>query len=1187
MRPNSVAVVLCVLFVLSALSPAVMAAPEDEEIPNIRILFEDRSYAVGEQLNVTLEFTVNGRLVNADLNTVALVVIWNFTFGEGGPTDLEWYSDTFESTDPNYIDRVDTGIYKLTIDIKPEHVTKLLPMGEGLPFMSQVVFMMAMCDYGGGSDPVKVQTMAMAVVEEGPSIQVTISDPYPSPGGDPVIITVATTNVTPVDAADVIVNLVSYDGTNLVDLGNLTVNRESIGVYKASYTIPVDLDMATMYQVRAGASFADYNDSAYLTQLFPTGFMVNFFDIWIQNVSATNDETELAMWIADLDGSALEDIDVDVTIAVHNSGGTTPTDLSNTTDANGKAGFTVSHPSADRVDIWGNVTNGVFTQSFYMEAMIDNSGIEAPEPDPDEEDFYVSAWEVPEGDIFDSIKYPGDTIETTYRAFQNDTAVVNKRINWMLVDMDGFFDSNYTIIESGYEVTDATGDFDITYELPSNDVSPYLMFQAVLWNADEEENQMMESTQALIDAGFFPVDENIKISVDRLHKDSPVELRAIVPLPESYFIGHLFAVLDEETGRTMWGQPMSLGPETDDFPITPLQKLGPNIFGIDKQLPDFFPEDQSAAFLVLSVDLIAFRIQTNYVVIGYGESTTKGVDANPEENDPVHAGNQGWLEVAVDNTGAGTDTFNITQDSGPDWLEWEVDAITLEPSESGHFTAYVNVPPDADEDTYFFNFTVTSGTDPGTNISVESSIGVMVNGVAVSVDPLEHEAFRQETVNYVLTINNTGQGSDNYTITLEGSMEDWASLSHYTVAVPENGESEVVVQVYVPDEADEESYWLNATVTSSDEMTSDVVTMDLEVFVDGVSVEAEEGMVPTRPAYTVSIWFNITNTGQGTDTFTFTLEGDPAGWSVLSNESAEVEEGEMARVLVEVTPPGDTDEDWYALTLVATSSNGITNDSAITTIYVEVNGVEITSDEPEKTGYQGGQVAFGFILVNTGQGRDVYTLSHEGADWAEMVLFLKNPVGIDEGTEGGVGVTVTLPDDISEGTYRFTVTATSQDGVTSDSVEFTMNVVVNGVSISLSENSVSTKPGKTVEVTLTIENTGEGSDTYRIMLGGDARNWTTLEMEEVTIAEGGTADVLITIEVPKDVQFPGSSAAVDAFLDITVESSDPNFSEWTQFQVIVVKPDEPSGLSFAVVGIIIAVALLVFIAIFYMVVMKK
>lgn len=1177
MRPHFVAVLLCVLFVLSALYPATMAAPEDEEIPSLRILFEDRNFEVGEQLNVTLEHSVNGVLTNADLESMTLAVIWNFTFGQSGNPSVEWYSQIL---DPPYkIYRVSVGIYKMNFTIMPDHVTTLLPMSEGLPFMGKVVFMMAMCKYGGGVDALDVSTMGMVPIEDGPSIQVTVTDHYPAPG-ERVDITVTTTNGTAVDAADVFVNLTSFDGKIESTPNPLTVTRESMGVYKASYTVPVDLAVATLYTIQAGASFADYNASVYLSPLFSTGFAVNFFDIWIQNVSSTDDMTEVAVWVADPDGNALTGVDVDANITVHDGDSSTSTDLANTTDTTGKAGFVISHPAADRVDVNGVISHGGRTQGFFIEAIIEKKVPEPPVPE-ELDDFIVQAWEMPEGSIFDSIKHPGDQIDTKYRAMNTTGPLANKRINWMLVDRDGFFDTNYTIIDSGFEVTDANGDFDISYDLPSSDVNAWLMFQAVSWSEDEGKMMAMEETVAMIDAGFFAVDQNIEITVDRVTKEAPMQLRAKIPLPESYFVGHFFAVIDEDDQTTKWGQPMGLGPTEDDFPIIPLQKVGVDTFGIDKQLPDFFPEDQSLAFLVLSVDLEAFRIQTNYIIMDYGESSNKGVDATVTDPDPIAAGTEGNFIVTVENTGQGTDTYVIEQTSGPEWLSWQVNEITVEPAGVETFNTTVAVPVDTDQGMYFFNVTVTSVGDETVNVTKEGTIEVDVNGVSLSTDEDEQTVMREGSANFVVAANNTGQGNDTYTLTLAGEAAAWTTLSDTQITAPENGEVEVVLLVDVPDDADEGSYIVNLTATSSDGVTADTITLTVKVQVNDVDVVADEVQVETFIEVPVSFTFNVTNTGQGSDTFSLSLSGDAANWSFMTPAELTLAEGETGPVIVEATPPEDIDEGEYEVILMAVSADGVTSHSALTLVKVWVNGVDLDADDSEKTGYRDGMVTFKLTLTNTGQGRDVYTLSHTGAEWAELVTFGSNPVGIDEGVDSEVDLTIRLPDDIDQDVYSITVTATSEDGVTDSSITLNINVVVNGVEVTLSEDSIEVKQGKTLEVTLSIKNTGQGADTFTLLLDGAASNWTEASRYVVTIDEGKTETITLTISVPKDTDLP------DAFLDITVVSEDISFTVDDQLQVIVIKVDDDDGSSiwtFAIIGI--AVAVIIILAILYFVLQK-
>ena len=138
MRPHYVAVLLGVLFVLSALTPAAQAAPEDEEIPMLRIFFEKDEYIVGEQVNVTVELTANGRHVAPDLGGVRLVILMNFTFGgEGGPRDLQEVEMV----------EVDRGKFTGSFTIQPYNIVRMEPDPEGLPLMGQVVFMMAICSY--------------------------------------------------------------------------------------------------------------------------------------------------------------------------------------------------------------------------------------------------------------------------------------------------------------------------------------------------------------------------------------------------------------------------------------------------------------------------------------------------------------------------------------------------------------------------------------------------------------------------------------------------------------------------------------------------------------------------------------------------------------------------------------------------------------------------------------------------------------------------------------------------------------------------------------------------------------------------------------------------------------------------------------------------------------------------------
>ena len=293
------------------------------------------------------------------------------------------------------------------------------------------------------------------------------------------------------------------------------------------------------------------------------------------------------------------------------------------------------------------------------------------------------------------------------------------------------------------------------------------------------------------------------------------------------------------------------------------------------------------------------------------------------------------------------------------------------------------------------------------------------------------------------------------------------------------------------------------------------------------------------------------------------MEADEPDWFVLSDTTIDVVEGATESVLMEVTPPSDADAGFYEFTLTATSANGVTSASATTSVHVRVPGVHLAAKGNSQTGYRGEQLQFDFDLTNTGQERDVFTLSHENAGWAESIIFGANPVALDPEEVGQVSATIILSDTIDQGIYTFKVIATSSDAMASSSNELTVTVTVNGVEISLSVESITITKGKEKEVTLTITNTGQGSDTFNILLTAEASNWTNAETTVVTLAEGLSETVTLTIS-------PGTGVEGDhGFLDITVVSSDPVFNEKVQLQVVLKDAPDEGGLSTTIIVIVV------------------
>jgi uncharacterized membrane protein len=1142
---------------IAAFAPAASSAPEDEEIPQLRAYYEDRLYELGEQVNFTLKVTANGRPVIPDAVSTAMAILINLTFGQQ-PSEIVWVTVT-----PAVGKRGEfTGNFNVTAD----NVTRIDPMGEGLPITGKAVVFMAVSSYKG----VRMNTLGFAWVESGPKVATALSNPMPSPG-ETVEITVTTYNESLlVDAHDVYVRLRSYDGVNELDLGTLTVNRQSLGTYKASYSVPIDLAIATDYYVITGASFPDYNHSRYMEGLFAQVFSVRFFDIWGQNVSMDDTSASVAMWVADDTGQPVAGAMVDIDVTWYDDGTSTTEHLSNQTGTEGSAGFTISHISADRIDLRGNVTHGGLVQNFMLEGMVDKSppGVSTPdEPDG----LSVEPWEGPDNlPFFDNINLPGEKMSQKYRVYNGTDPFPNKRVNWYIIDQESFFDFNYTVVESGFEVTDANGDMTVEFTVPSSDVNAWIMFEANMWVQDEQSGEWSEETSStsepIMDTGVFPISEDIEITVNRVQKGAPIEMRVKRAMPRNSLIGLMVMPFDEDTGVTNWGSIRELGPGEDDMFISQLPKVGPDTYGLDYNMPTFVPEDLSWGFVGLTVNIDLFRIEANYVVLKYGESTEKGVDASqPVPPEPVHAGTNGTFTIEVENTGLGTDTYTIDTSATP-WFVPEVDEVTLGPGEIRRINITVVVPEGTDEMPYQYDVTILS-SKTAVNITLTIDVEVMVNGVEAALDKLEETAFRDETASFVLTLKNTGQGYDNFTLTTSGEASSWVVLGQTKIEVPEDGEGQVVIDVNVPANADEDDYSLSVTATSDDGETSDIVDIIIRVLVDAVDVQIAAEPLDALRGETVVHTVRVVNNGQGPDTFTLALSGDEPDWASLDQTTVEVEEGAYIELTLTVDVPDDADEGWYDVNVTATSANGITAATGVAVTHVWVRGVGLSTDTPSKSAYRGDTIEFGFNITNTGQWRDVYTLSHDAGDWASFVAWGVNPVGIPLGSSGGVGITIGLTNTVDEGSYTITVTATSEDGVTTATLEFTIEVTFNDIEATLSSTSEEVKQGKKVTFTLTLKNTGQGEDTYTVILLGPVSEWVDLETFIYTVAEGATKDINITVEVPKKAD------KGDQLLNITVRSSDPNFSDEAQFQVTVKEvKDEPGPGALAALAAVVLVA---------------
>jgi uncharacterized membrane protein len=225
---------------------------------------------------------------------------------------------------------------------------------------------------------------------------------------------------------------------------------------------------------------------------------------------------------------------------------------------------------------------------------------------------------------------------------------------------------------------------------------------------------------------------------------------------------------------------------------------------------------------------------------------------------------------------------------------------------------------------------------------------------------------------------------------------------------------------------------------------------------------------------------------------------------------------------VPMTATGGTVND---LTARASSmSDGAVLDIANLQVTVaDVAGVVIGPDLADKGSPTEG-VKYVHTLVNNGNFTDTITLS--GVSSQGWVVSAQPAVAIvPAGGSTTVTVTVSVPPNQAAGVVDVaTVTADSSAtaGTTSDTATDTTTIIqLAGVTLS-PDNQGSGSEGTDVTYNHTVENTGNGSDTFNLS-ALSSQGWTvSFSQPSVTLAAGASTTIQVTISVPT-----GATGAVD------------------------------------------------------------
>jgi uncharacterized membrane protein len=537
--------------------------------------------------------------------------------------------------------------------------------------------------------------------------------------------------------------------------------------------------------------------------------------------------------------------------------------------------------------------------------------------------------------------------------------------------------------------------------------------------------------------------------------------------------------------------------------------------------------------------------------------------------DPVHAVNlfsydatataeptdSDTVELRVENTGNGQDTYRLRA-IGPYYTWVTFEATTVMVGAGGEMVVNMTVTiPDSDvvsTGTYTINITATSTTDSGATSLLAVKVTVKhKEDLALSAADLIRRRSTDPggTVTYRIDVENLGVNAHVVNLDLGGANADWANLDKSIVVLQGGASTEVKVTVDVPDGTAPTTFDLTITGTFDDnEMRTDTFTVITTVNrVNGVEVELNDTTVSGAPGQTVTVTFNVNNTGNDADTFDLSVDVNKK-WVSISPASVTLAAGANTNVTVRVVAPIDplTPAGLVYLNVTATS-RGNTSVSAADMLEMDVEQVYAASIKvsPLRQSVDPGTNAlYNVTVTNDGNGRDTFILSMEGARkaWGRLSA---TQVTLDAGEERIVVLTVRIPSNqpVEDAVVMVNATSSGGDDVT---VKATTTTTINpfyGVTLTISNDEKPALPGRYTVFTVKVKNTGNSQDTFNFAVTGDYESWVA-EMAPLTIDAGKTKNLEVNITPPIDVAngdytftINGSSDTVgDAFdmLDLMV-----------------------------------------------------
>jgi immune inhibitor A len=444
------------------------------------------------------------------------------------------------------------------------------------------------------------------------------------------------------------------------------------------------------------------------------------------------------------------------------------------------------------------------------------------------------------------------------------------------------------------------------------------------------------------------------------------------------------------------------------------------------------------------------------------------------------------------------------------------------------------------------------------------------------------EAPPGQQILYNITVGTRSSTGDILYLSLRGTQASWGTLDaqYRTISLGSKGSKLVQIRVTPPagtPKGTEGQVILHATSQAMSSQVADLETTTIVIQVHALTADPPDMVVHVEPGRSKGVDFKITNSGNGVENITFSLEAERGYWGSVSPSKVSV--AVLGESIVRVTfslPEGVMAHEEEQFSEVITSGEGGMQVTLMPTLTIDIKMIvdEVVSlrwgNVPGESIVPGGTVAYELLLFN------------EGNSDVEVLLGYQAPTGWVLDFEGGenmtiaafqvvtINATVTAPDEVEAGSkelIKLTVSRWARYFETdiTVTVEQLYHLAAGG------DSDIFADPGERTLFTVSVTNLGNGAD--RVTMGVVGNGWET-DVTPNLIDLGWhdvdrTREVMVHMTPPSDseafdentvtVTFTSSNGEITATHDITL-SVNPVTSFRVETEVVadLVDPGDPA-----------------------------